>query len=46
MSSAGIQDKVAELTAVKSAIDAVRTHLAGGTDLAKQAREQARAAGG
>jgi hypothetical protein len=46
MSSAGIQDKVAELTAVKSAIDALRTHLAGGTDLAKQARDHARAAGG
>jgi hypothetical protein len=46
MAAAGIQDKVAQLTAVKTAIEALQAHLVGRTDLAEQAATQARDAGG
>jgi hypothetical protein len=46
MAAAGVQDKVAELAAVKDAIESTRTHLLGGADLAHQAVDLTKAAGG
>ncbi|MCA2216784.1 hypothetical protein [Jidongwangia harbinensis] len=46
MAGAGMTDKVAELSAVKEAIGALRTHLQGGVGMAEGVVNQAQTAGG